>query len=121
MAIGKNGFVQFPGDTAVCAVSWSLDISQEEVDITNFCSEGDWRIYQTGFKSATGSFTVAGTNFYDLLDETGTFTLGDDSVEYSGSCVITGMSASSNVDGRTEQTWNFRCTGAVTINVSPGA
>ena len=46
---GKTGFVTLTSAT-ICATSWTIDRSLEEVDVTTFCSSGDFKEYISGFK-----------------------------------------------------------------------
>ena len=110
---GKTGFITFTG-TTVCGVNWNISTQISEIEVSTFCSTGDYREFITGFKEASGSFTT--TECYDFLDDTGTGEFGNDDVTYSGEVIVTGHEANNPVDGRAEYTWNFRFTGPVTIS-----
>jgi len=109
---GKTGFVIFAGAT-ICATEWSIDFSQEEVDVTTFCSTNDYKEWLLGFKEASGSFTVL--DCYDLLGSSGLAQFGNDEVTYAGSISVNAHGATNGVDGRFEATWGFRFTGDISI------
>jgi hypothetical protein len=98
----------------VCATEWNVDINIDEVDVTTFCSTGDYREYILGFKDGTGSFTTL--ECYDFQGSSCEVSLGNDDVTYSGSVLVNGHSATNAVDARAEYTWNFRFTGPVSIS-----
>ncbi|MBT4080184.1 MAG: hypothetical protein HOE82_06175 [Gammaproteobacteria bacterium] len=129
MAIqGYNGSVTVASGAMGNAKAWSLDISQETVDTTDFGSSG-WKESQATLKSWSGSITA-------IFDESGTaegalqtgltagstvaldLQLGDGTGsydKYSGSANITSQSVTNDVNGIVEVTFSFEGTGAVTI------
>ena len=131
MAIkGHEGSVTVAGNASAMgnAKAWSLDISQETTDTTDFGSNG-WKESTTGLRSWTGSITAifdaSGADETDLqanlvggaainLDLQlggGTGTLD----KYSGDANITGQSVTNDVNGIVEATFTFEGTGALTI------
>lgn len=110
------------------AKSWSLDISQETIETTDFGSSG-WKESVSGLKSWSGSivaiFDASGTAEGALqtgLTAGSTVALdlqlggGTGSYDkYSGTANITGQSVTNDVNGIVEVTFNFEGTGALTI------
>lgn len=116
MAIhGRTGYVTF-GGSSICATEWTVEFNQDEVDVTTFCSDNDYREFLLGFKDATGTFTMLDCG--DYLGSSGNVVLGNDEVSYSGSVLMNNHSATNSVDGRFESTWGFRFTGDITISCS---
>lgn len=129
MAIkGYSGSVTVETGAMGNAKSWSLDISQETVDTTNFGSSG-WKESTATLNGWSGSITA-------IFDASGTaegalqtgLTAGSSVAldlqmgggtgsydKYSGSAIITGQSVTNDVNGIVEVTFNFEGTGAVTI------
>jgi len=130
MAIqGYSGSVTVASGSMGNAKAWSLDITQETVDTTDFDSSG-WKESTSTLNSWSGSITA-------IFDASGTAEgalqtglTGGSSVAlelsmggggsgsydvYSGSALITGQSASVDVNGIVEVTFNFEGTGALTI------
>lgn len=129
MAIqGYNGSVTVASGAMGNAKAWSLDISQETADITDFGSSG-WKESAATLNAWSGSITA-------IFDASGTaegalqtgLTAGSSVAldlqmgggtgsydKYSGSAIITGQSVTNDVNGIVEVTFNFEGTGAVTI------
>jgi predicted secreted protein len=126
--IGHEGSVTVASGSMGNAKAWSLDLSQETVDITDFDSNG-WKESTATLNSWSGSITA-------IFDASGTaegalqtgltggssvaleLTLGDGSGSYdvySGSAIITGQSVTNDVNGIVEATFSFEGTGALTI------
>jgi hypothetical protein len=131
MAIkGHEGSVTVAGNASAMgnAKAWSLDISQEPADVTDFGSSG-WKESATTLKSWSGSITAifdaSGADEADLQTAlTGgsainlDLQLGDGTGsydKYSGSANITGQSVTNDVNGIVEATFTFEGTGALTI------
>jgi hypothetical protein len=112
---GRTGVVTL-GSTTYCATDWTIKYNVQEIDVTTFCSTGDFREYMQGFKDASGTFVTL--EAYDLLDTTGSGSFGNDGVTYSGDILMNGHSVKNPVEGRVEFTWDFRFTGPVTITVA---
>lgn len=131
MAItGHSGSVTVAGNTSAMgnAKAWSLDITQETVDTTDFDSSG-WKESTATLNSWSGSITAifdaSGADEGDLQ----TALLGGSSItldlqlgggtgsydKYSGSAIITGQSLTNDVNGIVEATFSFEGTGALTI------
>jgi len=111
---GRTGYVTFAGAT-ICATSWTIDRSLDEVDVTTFCSTGDYKEYISGFKEVTGSFQTL-TSATDYFGSTGVAVFGNDDVEFSGTILVTKASSNNSVDGRYEVSYDFRGTGPMTIS-----
>ena len=129
MAIkGYQGSITVASGAMGNAKAWSLDISQETVDTTDFGSAG-WKESVATLNSWSGSvtaiFDASGTAegalqtgltagsvvalALQLGGGTGSFDL------YSGSANITSQSITNDVNGIVEATFNFEGTGALTI------
>jgi hypothetical protein len=129
MAIqGHSGSVTVETGAMGNAKSWSLDISQETVDTTNFGSSG-WKESTATLNGWSGSITA-------IFDASGTAEgalqtglTGGSSVtldlqmgggtgsydKYSGEAIITSQSVTNDVNGIVEVTFNFEGTAALTI------
>lgn len=129
MAIkGYDGSVTVESGAMGNAKSWSLDISSDTVDVTNFGSNG-WKESESTLKSWSGSivaiFDASGTAEGALktgLTGGSSVTLslqlggGSGSLDvYSGEANITSISITNDVNGIVEATFNFEGTGALTI------
>jgi predicted secreted protein len=129
MAIkGYAGSVLVGASTVGNAKSWSLDISQETIDITDFSSDG-WKESTAGLKSWSGSVVVifdasgvAEGSLQTSLTAGSTVSLslqmggGTGSYDkYTGTATITGQAVTNDVNGIVEVTFNFEGTGAITI------
>jgi hypothetical protein len=126
--IGHTGSVTVASGAMGNAKAWSLDISQETADITDFGSSG-WKESAATLNAWSGSITAifdasgtaegalqtgltAGSSVsLDLQMGGGTGSYD----KYSGSAIITGQSVTNDVNGIVEVTFNFEGTGAVTI------
>jgi len=129
MAIkGYQGSVTVAAGAMGNAKAWSLDISQETVDITDFGSAG-WKESVATLNAWSGSITA-------IFDASGTaegalqtgltagsvvalaLQMGDGTGSYdvyTGNANITSQSVSNDVNGIVEVTFNFEGTGALTI------
>ena len=126
--VGHEGSVSVASGSMGNAKAWSLDVTQETVDTTDFDSNG-WKESTATLNSWSGSITA-------IFDASGTaegalqtgltggssvtleLTLGAGSGSYdvySGSAIITGQSVTNDVNGIVEATFNFEGTGALTI------
>ena len=52
---GKGGFVKIGGDRIAEIANWSLDCGADDIDVTNFDSDG-WKEFLAGLKEWSGSF-----------------------------------------------------------------
>ena len=126
--VGHEGSVSVASGAMGNAKAWSLDVTQETVDITDFDSSG-WKESTATLNSWSGSITA-------IFDASGTaegalqtgltggssvaleLTLGGGTGSYdvySGSAIITGQSVTNDVNGIVEATFSFEGTGALTI------
>ena len=126
--VGHEGSVSVASGAMGNAKAWSLDVTQETVDITDFDSSG-WKESTATLNSWSGSITA-------IFDASGTaegalqtgltggssvaleLTLGGGSGSYdvySGNAIITGQSVTNDVNGIVEATFSFEGTGALTI------
>ena len=126
--VGHEGSVSVASGAMGNAKAWSLDVTQETVDTTDFDSSG-WKESTATLNSWSGSITA-------IFDASGTAEgalqtglTGGSSVTlslqlgggtgsydvYSGSAIITGQSITNDVNGIVEATFSFEGTGALTI------
>jgi predicted secreted protein len=126
--VGHEGSVSVASGAMGNAKAWSLDVTQETVDTTDFDSNG-WKESTATLNSWSGSITA-------IFDASGTaegalqtgltggssvaleLTLGGGTGSYdvySGSAIITGQSVTNDVNGIVEATFSFEGTGALTI------
>ena len=126
--VGHEGSVSVASGAMGNAKAWSLDVTQETVDTTDFDSSG-WKESTATLNSWSGSITA-------IFDASGTaegalqtgltggssvaleLTLGGGSESYdvySGNAIITGQSVTNDVNGIVEATFSFEGTGALTI------
>ena len=130
MAIkGYAGSCTVGGTEVTAAKAWSLDITQDTVDVTNFSSNG-WKESQATLKGWSGSITVIFDGGDDagqgnliagvtsgssvalalLTDASGSGT----SEKFSGNAIVTSMPVTNDVNGIIEVTFAFEGTGALT-------
>ena len=130
MAIkGYSGSCTVGGTAVAEAKAWSLDVSQETVDTTNFGSAG-WKESTPTLKSWSGSITVLFDGGADAgqagliagvtsgttvaLELNVSATGAGTSEKFSGSAVVTNMPISNDVNGIVEVSFSFEGTGALT-------
>lgn len=130
MAIkGFSGSCTIGGDTITQAKAWSLTLSQETTDVTNFSSNG-WKESEATLKSWSGSITVIFDGGADagqasliagvtsgstvalvlLTSASGAGT----SEKFSGNAIVTSMPITNDVNGIIEVSFSFEGTGALT-------
>lgn len=130
MAItGHSGSCTVGASAITEAKAWSLDVSQDVADITNFSSAG-WKESAATLKSWSGSITV----LFDGGADTGQAALiagatsgtsvalvlttsaagAGTSEKFSGSAIITSMPITNEVSGIIEVSFSFTGTGALT-------
>ena len=130
MAIqGYSGSCTVGGTAVAEAKAWSLDVSQETVDTTNFGSSG-WKESTPTLKSWSGSITVifdggadsGQANLIAGVTSGGTVALvlstsaggSGTSEKFSGDAVVTSMPVTNDVNGIIEVSFSFEGTGALT-------
>lgn len=130
MAItGYSGSCTVGGSLVTAAKAWSLDVTQETADTTNFSSNG-WKESTATLKSWSGSITV----IFDGGDDAGqaaliagvtsgaavALVLSTDasglgtSEKFSGNAIVTSMPITNDVNGIIEVSFAFEGTGALT-------
>lgn len=131
MAIkGYQGSVTVAGNASAMgnAKAWSLDISQETVDTTDFGSSG-WKESVSTLNSWSGSITAIFDASGDDEGDLQTALIGGAAIsldlqlgdgtgsydKYTGSANITSQSITNDVNGIVEATFNFEGTGALTV------
>ena len=91
--------------------SWSVTISTDMLDATDFCSAG-WREYVEGLSGATGSITsterYTGSSSIILANSAG-------GVSIAGDVLWNEETIENAVDGIIEYSQNFTFTGAMTV------
>ena len=119
---GYGGSVAFSTivSDAACANSWSLDVSLDTHDVTDFCSTSAWREFISGLKgwTATVDAKINGTDVIDATDigTTASLSLYIDSTQYySGSAILNSVSPSVSVDAEETVSLGFQGTGALTF------
>lgn len=128
--IGHSGSCTAGGSAVGVAKAWSVDITGETVDVTDF-SSGGWKESVQTLKSWSGSITV----IYDGGEDTGvaglitgltagstvalvlqTSATGTGTAEkFSGNALITSMPVTNDVNGIIEVSFSFEGTGALTL------
>ena len=128
--VGYSGSCTAGGGAVGKAKAWSLDISRETVDITDFSSSG-WKESKSTLKSWSGTITV----IFDGGADTGEAALitgltGGDSIalvlstsatgsgtaeKFSGNANVTSIPITNDVNGIIEVSFAFEGTGALTL------
>lgn len=115
---GKSGAVERPADSELSGIiSWTLDYDAEALETTDFQDDGV-RGYIVGCTGWSGSFeqkkdgapTTIGTSTTIKLKESET-----SDQFWSGSAILTKVSASVTFDGVVTYTYDFQGTGALTV------
>lgn len=123
---GRTGSVKLSANTVAEISDWSLDISIDNAEETDF---GDtWKEFLYTLRSASGSFTGR----FDPSDTNGHAALQTEALSgtsgvslrlyingmnyYSGTALLTGFQPKASVSGLVEVTYNFQFTGAVAYN-----
>lgn len=127
--VGYSGSCTVDTDTVTQAKAWSLTITQDTTDTTNFSSAG-WKESTATLKSWSGTITV----IYDGGDDDGQANLitgittgaavalvlntsasGAGTAEtFSGNAIVTSMPITNDVNGIIEVAFAFEGTGALT-------
>ena len=120
---GKNGIVKFGGTAVGSLVSWDIEETSGEVDLT---AAGDtWETHDTTYKSWSGSVTVrldheAAGNQTPRAGDTVAFngyTEGDavGKKYFSGNATVVSHTADSPHDGPVMRTYRLKGNGALTV------
>lgn len=128
--VGYSGSCTVGASTVGTAKAWSVDITGETVDTTNFASSG-WKESVSTLKSWSGTITVnfdggadagealiiaglvAGTSVALVLTTSAT---GSGTAEkFSGNANVTSMPVTNDVNGIIEVSFSFEGTGALTL------
>jgi len=128
--VGYSGSCTAGGSVVGTAKAWSIDLTNETVDTTNFASSG-WKESVTTLKSWSGTITVnfdggadagealiiaglvAGTEVALVLNTSAT---GAGTAEkFSGNANITSLPITNDVNGIVEVSFAFEGTGALAI------
>ena len=110
--------------TAMCANSWSLNISLDTHDVTDFCSTDAWRDFIAGLKGWTATVDVKVDGSYPLnATKLGTSAQLDlylvaGGANYYGTAILNSFSPSVSVDAEETMTIGFQGTGALTYAAS---
>jgi len=126
---GVDGNVTWASRTSLGATSqnvksWSLDISTDELDTTDF-SVSQWRTWISGLSEWSGSFEMNldasnAITVTELYGSASTITLQHEtSFTITGSALVTGVSISEPVDDIVTATCNFRGSGAPVFGAAP--
>ena len=118
---GKAGSITVGSANELLFRSWSIDYSQDAVEVTNYGSSGA-REYAVGLTSWSGSAegfvdgtttpvldsAITSATFLDATDTT-------NGIQWTGNVIVTGMSFNPAVDGASTANITFQGTGALTI------
>ena len=116
--VGKNAAVRTGGNIIVGIKSWTLDITADALDKTDFSDSGH-RTYLAGLDGWSGSFEGFPQPGRSSSATIGTTYLGSFFVSatggecYSGSIIITGQHPSVSVDGVGTISYDFQGSGAL--------
>ena len=128
--VGYSGSCTVGASSVGTAKAWSVDITGETVDTTNFASNG-WKESVATLKSWSGSITVNFDGGADsgeaaiiagltsgssvaLVLQTGATGSGT-AEKFSGSANVTSMPITNDVNGIIEVSFSFEGTGALTL------
>lgn len=128
--VGYSGSCTVGASSVGTAKAWSVDITGETVDTTNFASNG-WKESVSTLKSWSGSITVNFDGGADsgeaaiiagltsgssvaLVLQTGATGSGT-AEKFSGSANVTSMPITNDVNGIIEVSFSFEGTGALTL------
>ncbi len=120
---GYGGNVTFVGviGSGLDARSWTLDLSADTPDITDFDDTGNWRVFLTALKGWTATVDCV----IDNADPVQPSDVGTNAVldlflvaagnNYTGNAICNSLSATVSVEGEATQTLSFQGTGALAI------
>lgn len=114
--VGTNGFVEVPGAAAIAGMkSWTIDITADTGETTSFDDAGV-RAYLGTVTGWSGSFEGYKTGIPNVIDGsvTNTRMFEDDTTFWTGSLILTGLTASSSHDGLVTYAYTFQGTGELT-------
>jgi len=125
---GTKGTVTLSTGYAVNTINWSITVDAPTQETTSWddYSSGVWRTRVPGVKSWTGSFTArwdAETDCLSALEQavTAAFIIDDTGtgpVGIGGSCILTNVSGSADMENPAEITFTFDGTGALVADTS---
>jgi predicted secreted protein len=128
---GKKGVVNYDGGTVATLNNWTLDLSNDMLDVTSFTTSApQWRSFIAGLSSWTGNcsglFDGASTGQKDLIlnsitPTTATVILEMDQAgggKFSGGCFLSGMSPSVAIDGTVDIGWDIQGTGSLSYTTT---
>lgn len=130
VASGTNGSITNTSGYSAAVTAWTIDASIAELDITSWddASSGViWREFIAGIREYTGTITARWDPTESILDGIGTelsvtFTAdteqGASGVGLAGDIIVTGISASVEMEGVTSVSFTFRGAGALTATTS---
>lgn len=100
---------------------WQLNVEYSRIDVTNFTSASDWREFLNGF--ASGTVTARGpydpTQATPTVSASATFTCTVGSTySFTGTCWITRLRFSQNIEGAGEIEIEAAITGNVDLDLS---
>ena len=120
--IGQTGSVVFANGYVVNAKAFTLNITADEHDITDFESTAAWAEYMHGIKRWSGSFecfaddttAIDTAGEWDVSEGTATFTASTGRT-YAGSIIALTNDVTVNPADPNKVTVSFRGTGALTV------
>lgn len=116
--VGKTGSIETPTNTDINGIkSWTLDQTVDVVESTSFDDLGVGAFLGAVTKWS-GSFEGYKTGVPIVIDgSASTITLNESSTagqEWSGACILTGISVASSHDGLVTYSFTFQGTGELT-------
>ena len=123
---GKKGTVLYDGGSVATVNNWSLDLTNDMLDVTSFTTSApQWREFIDGLSSWTGDvsgiFDGASTGQNDLITNSLTpvsaaVVLEMDQTaggKFSGNVFLSGAGFSDAIDGTADVSWTLQGTGAL--------
>ncbi len=123
---GYGGNVTFTGviGATLMARSWTLDLSGDTPDITDFDDTANWRVFLAALNgwTATVDCVVDNADLVQPADVGVSATLDlflvDGGNNYTGNAICNSLSATVSVEGEATQTISFQGNGALAISDS---
>ena len=123
---GKKGTVTYSGGSVATVNNWSLDLTNDMLDVTSFTTSApQWREFIDGLSGWSGDisgiFDSASTGQNDLIVNSITPTTAAVILEmdqtaggkFNGSVFLSGMSPGVAIDGTADISWTLQGTGAL--------
>ena len=128
---GKKGLVEYAGGQVASVNSWSMDVNTDMLDITSFTTGTvQWRKFLDGLSGWSGTinafFNAASTGLTDFRTNTLTPSTGqvilyldkEGGENYRGSCFVSSLGNSVDIDGTANVTIGFQGTDTLTFSTA---